>query len=224
MSTAEASWPSRYIVDIHCYDVTCPSNEGRHLMTDSDVERNVAQTNAILMRSNATFKIRIKKSTVRLPVCSTNGDIVSRSAFVDLVAGYVNLTDVAAHVFIVDINGGTIRGFGTPHIAVVNREDIKKPRKTLTHELGHAFNLSHTFAPGFHAPDIPPVCATEATRPNQLEWCPLHIRTCPGATQDEMTENTMDYLPEICGRKYRFVPSQVDTMLNYLELKYLGTI
>ena len=96
---------------------------------------------------------------------------------------------------------------------------------TWAHEVGHAFNLYHTF--NFSSGD----CFTESNSCTQGDQCPDTPQTsannagcslpqCPGA----MVENYMDYTPETC--KTAFSQNQIERMREeiYTELNYLINI
>ena len=83
---------------------------------------------------------------------------------------------------------------------------------TWAHEIGHAFNLFHTFSNGFSTSDCTPetnpctqgdqVPDTPPTSTNQSCSSP----TCP----DAMVENYMDYTPETC--RIAFTQGQIERM------------
>ena len=208
MDISEASWSANRSVPIHWVDIYCADDYT--IASDVDIEQNIQQSNAILMRSGASFKIHI---STRKSIFQDNCDIepfhVDRHLDVrKSVAQFMKERDgfvvIAA---IVTTAGGFAR---SRDLAYIDKRALGQPQKTLLHELGHVWTLIHPFEMKQSFPDLPKGCATSATRSNQLWFCPNSLRTCSDSTEDELLDNVMDYLPEYCGKKYRFSRSQID--------------
>ncbi|MGN6418946.1 MAG: GEVED domain-containing protein [Pseudobacter sp.] len=103
-------------------------------------------------------------------------------------------------------------------------------RKTLPHELGHAFNLYHTFE-GAAGATCPPntdcttegdmVCDTDPTNESAFFACPATNNPCTGAPWNGQGNNFMHYTN--CGA-WRFTPGQRDRMIASMETIRAGLL
>lgn len=103
-------------------------------------------------------------------------------------------------------------------------------RKTLPHELGHAFNLYHTFegASGAACPvntdctqDGDMVCDTDPTNESAFFACPGTNNPCTGTPWNGQGNNFMHYTN--CGA-WRFTPGQRDRMIASMETIRAGLL
>ena len=222
LDTTEASWDADFYVPVTWFDAVCSADGG--VVSDSDVEENIKRSNAILMRSNATFKLQLGQR-LKLPLdqCSI---LRQDSKSIAAVQSQIRNMTTDLHVAVVSINirsetaNFRTDGFsiGASRIAFVDKSRIKVPTDTMMHEIGHAWNLPHPFnADGIPIGDLPRACSVSNSRVSELESCPTSLRTCTGAVQDEDLENVMDYLPETCGRKYHFSPWQISVITANAE-------
>ena len=91
-----------------------------------------------------------------------------------------------------------------------------KPGRTLnatwTHEIGHAFNLFHTFSNGFTTSDCSPE-SNPCTQGDQVPDTPptsTNTGCSPNSCPDAMVENYMDYTSESC--RIAFTQGQIERM------------
>ena len=117
--------------------------------------------------------------------------------------------------------GTGLNGYGYGPVCLYNVTgtvgELKQGRElnaTWAHEIGHAFNLFHTFSNGFQTTDS---CEPETNPCTQGDQCPDTPPTpanssgcnnpeCP----DAMVENYMDYSPETC--RTAFSQNQIERM------------
>lgn len=103
-------------------------------------------------------------------------------------------------------------------------------RKTLPHEMGHAFDLYHTFQGASPCPPLAPcattgdeVCDTEPHSQSPVGTCPNPTGTnpCTGNSRNHVTENFMDYsnCPLL-----RFTPGQRERMMLALTTQRASLI
>lgn len=219
MDTTEASKEAQRYVDVQWFDLSCVGFEEPAPI--KDVYDNIARSNAILMRSNSTFKLRLgNRTTIPVTSCDImlNDDGKSAALSAD-VKSRISPKDAFIAIIVVNIMNDPAgytrtKGFSVPgsRITFIDKGELSIPTYTMMHEIGHALNLLHPFSSsGKGYGDLPPVCATSETRVGQLESCPERMRTCGGALDEDLT-NVMDYLPERCGRKYYFSPYQMAVM------------
>lgn len=217
--------------NIRWVDVLC--KEGDSTSSDEDVQKNFEQANAILGRSNCEFELKLGKREYIYDssICELSiEDVQDESKLMSLLGGSqtpssIN-TEYSATVAVLKIEnpigaGARTKGFSRvgSHMLFLDNSEISKPTYTLLHELGHAWSLTHPFSlNGDVIGDIPPACASSNERVYQLEKCPQSLRTCPGATRDEMLNNVMDYLPEFCGQKYYMTPYQIDVITKSVSI------
>jgi ribosomal protein S24E len=230
MDMNEASIHVPNEIYLNWYEVVCP--ERTTMLDEKDVQDTITRSNAILVRSNSTFKMKLgKRKTIAMDDCSLA--LVDQVKTANITAIVKNLnegTNATASAVIVSVYndpsmytrtlGFSITG---SRISFVDYARITQPANTLMHELGHAWNLPHPFnSVGVPYGDLPPACADSSTRVVELENCPQSLRTCPGATRDEALDNVMDYLPERCGRKFYFSPYQMAVLeKNALNKDYI---
>jgi len=208
MDTTEANWAANRTVPIHWIDVYCPTDIG--IVSDESISVDFDQSNAILMRSGAPFKIQL---ATRRYIFKDDCVIEPHETlqYLDIRATVRDLVKETEGFIVISATITTAGGFARySDLAFVDKRYVGTPQKTLIHELGHVWQLSHPFEMKESLPDLPKGCATPSERSDQLYLCPSKIRTCPGSTEDEKLDNVMDYLPLYCGVKYRFTPSQID--------------
>jgi hypothetical protein len=92
--------------------------------------------------------------------------------------------------------------------------------RTVTHELGHFFNLDHTFAS--NSCTGTPSCATEGDRVCDTPRLTTETYNCPAAgsvnacgTLKSLTMNYMDYVDDAC--MYMFTAGQATRALSYMN-------
>lgn len=101
---------------------------------------------------------------------------------------------------------------------VVLASRVDSGRSTITHEIGHAMGLYHTFEGDAGGATCPPtancastgdlVCDTEPHRRSQFN-CPTGTNPCTGNSYNNVTRNFMDY----SNCKDRFTPGQMQRMM-----------
>lgn len=107
---------------------------------------------------------------------------------------------------------------------VVRVSAINNPNTTLAHELGHAFNLMHTFEGDNNGASCPPgtgdclltgdrVCDTEPHK--RPSGCPTDPNPCTGASYNNTQYNIMNY----SNCKNRFTPGQRERFVAAFELR-----
>jgi hypothetical protein len=120
-------------------------------------------------------------------------------------------------------------GYDPGGVLGYNLKAATRLNKTLVHEMGHAFNLFHSFegddANNDGVADQCPAnttCATQGDRvcdtdPHQRSPsnCPTGSTTCAGASNDPIVRNFMDYSSDVC--QDRFTTGQVTRMRASLE-------
>lgn len=221
MDTSEASREVERYIDINWIDVVCFDTE--EVASVTEIYTSIMQANAILMRSNATFKLRLgNRNKMSSPHCTlTMEDTISIRNLVETFnLKQTDLITVATVVITNKDERVRTKGFSASGsgITFVDKGEIKIPSYTLMHEIGHAWSLPHPFnINGVPYGDLPPACADSNSRVFQLSDCPIKYRSCSGSTFDDDLTNVMDYLPERCGRKYYFSPYQINTMLDHIN-------
>lgn len=199
------------------YDFACTASDS--VSSDDDVEKSMLRSNAILMRSHGSFKLQLqyRKRIDDLSFCKfLKIDIKKINALTQFLKDDMQkAAQVGIAVLKIDSGGGNmirLQGMSilASKIAIVDIGEISKPSKTLIHELGHSWSLHHPFdLVDPRIQDVPSVCMDGDSRAYQLANCPQSLRTCAASSSDEMLENVMDYLPEHCGRKYKFTKDQI---------------
>lgn len=218
MDTTEASWNANSTINVDWFDLTCPSSIDVAPITE--IYENIARSNAILMRSNASFKLALgNRVSIPSASCILSINDFQRSAFISSeVKKNTKNTMSALAIVVVTIDNNPIsstrtKGFATvgSKMVFLDRGELSVPTYTLMHEAGHAWGLPHPFdSDRPFDEELPLVCATSLTRVRQVENCPTDLRTCGG--KNEMLNNVMDYLPERCGQKYYFTKNQIATI------------
>jgi len=121
-----------------------------------------------------------------------------------LLLGYAYLAQDADEVGVLD---GVVIHYKSLPDAGFAGFDIYDEGDTATHEVGHWFDLLHTFeggceSPGDHVADTAPEASPAFN-------CPTGRDTCPGGGLDPIT-NFMDYSQDSC--MYAFTPGQATRM------------
>ena len=111
-----------------------------------------------------------------------------------------------------------------------NLKSYTRMNTVLTHEMGHALNLYHTFegddANNDGAADTCPVntsCTAQGDRvcdtdPHQRSpsTCPTGVNACTGGSLNDIVKNYMDYSSDVC--QDRFTSGQVARMRTAIEI------
>ncbi len=219
MDTTEASYDAANSVDINWVDVVC--SEADEIPTINDVYLSITRSNAILMRSNGTFKLRLgQRSKLIDSNCafSINDKLAISDISIKLRTEKSMISVATIKIVDTGVGGTRTKGFsiGGSRISFIDRNEISLPTYTLMHEIGHSWGLPHPFnVNGIPFGDLPQACADSNDRVYQMYDCPHNLRTCRTATQNEMVDNVMDYLPERCGRKFFFSPYQIKILEDF---------
>lgn len=227
MDTSDLTLNASTIIKINWIDISCTVDKS--IVPDKDVLDTIQRTNGVYVRSNASFMFALgARYTVLAESCGTT---LSNVNYLDQLYAMGKNASIATSVypitvFSLQINDDSIsvrtKGFTKlgSLTSFIDKKEMSLYSVTLAHELGHAMNLVHPFTDNGQKvyDDIPVVCSSGKNRALFLDSCPETANTCMLQNNTEILTNTMDYLPEKCGRKYTFSQTQVVKMKTFLKI------